>query len=237
MIPKMIHYCWFGGKKMPRSQVNYISGWQRLHSNFEFIKWTEENIPSDSQYLTTALKHKKWANASNYIRLYALKKYGGIYLDTDIEVLKPFDPFLKYSCFLGFEKRNAEGDCVNNAVIGAIKGHLFVEDCLRELYNKFDGLEMANLSSPVLTTSILRSKSKLEYGKKYLNEWDLQLFPLETFYAYEYGENQVRENIGDDTFSIHHYMASWKPKDRLNWHKKLKARAVVLRNQLLNPFK
>ncbi|MBK6482098.1 MAG: hypothetical protein IPG01_02940 [Chitinophagaceae bacterium] len=215
----------------------YIKGWEKHHPKFQFIKWTEQNCPSDSLYLNTALKNRKWANASNFIRLYALRHQGGIYLDTDIEILKPFDPFMEYPCFLGFENRNAETDCINNAVVGAIKGHLFIDSCYKELLNNFDGLEMANLSSPVLTTKVLKSKSHVEYGKTFLKEWDLQLFPLETFYAFEYGEKVNRKRIGEDTFSIHHYMASWHPRDRKKWFRKLKSRAVQLRSQLLNLFK
>lgn len=234
MIPKIIHYCWFGGKRMPRDMRRYIDGWKIHHPDFQFFQWSEENSPSGNAYLNNALQNGKWANAANFMRLYALNKQGGIYFDTDIEVLRPFDPLLHYPCFLGFEKRNAENDCINNAVLGAVEGHPFVKSCLEDLLIHFNGLEMANLSSPVLTTRILRSKSNLEYGTLYVKEWDLQLFPLETFYVFEYGEKEDRSKIGGQSFSVHHYKASWHPHDRMKWLKTLKSEAVRLRDQLLN---
>ena len=236
-IPGIIHYCWFGAKKIPRQMIKFIDGWKKFHPTFEFIKWSEENTPAGFPYLDNALRNGKWANASNFTRLLALKTSGGIYLDTDIEMIKPYDSFLSYSCFLGFKSRDVEGTCVNNAVMGAVKDHPFTEACFEKINRDFDGTEAANLSSPVLTTEVLKSKSPLSYGKVYLRDWEVQLFPVETFYAFQYGEKPDRSRIDDRTYSIHHYKASWHPPDKGKQIKKIKAGLVKLRDQLLDPFK
>jgi mannosyltransferase OCH1-like enzyme len=236
-IPGIIHYCWFGGAKIPRQMRKFVDGWKKFHPSFEFIKWSEENAPAGFPYLDNALRNGKWANASNFTRLFALKSFGGIYLDTDIEMLKPYDPFLSYSCFLGFENRDVEATCVNNAVMGALKGHPFTEACFEKINTEFDGSEAANLSSPVLTTEVLKSKGPLSYGKVYRHDWDVQLFPVETFYAFQYGEKLDRTLIDDRTYSIHHYKASWHPPDKNKQIKRIKAGLVKLRDQLRDPFK
>jgi mannosyltransferase OCH1-like enzyme len=118
-----------------------------------------------------------------------LKTSGGIYLDTDIEMIKPYDPFLSYSCFLGFESRDVEGTCVNNAVMGSVKDHPFTEACFEKINTDFDGTEAANLSSPVLTTEVLKSKGPFSYETVYLREWDVQLFPVETFMLFSMAKN------------------------------------------------
>lgn len=237
MIPKIIHYCWFGRKHIPREMQSYIKGWEKFHPSFKIIKWSENNCPSNFAYLNTAIDNGMWANASNFMRLYSLNIQGGIYFDTDVEVLKPFDDMLQYPCFLGYEKRNAIGDCINNAVVGAIPGHPFIQSCFESLNKNYDGLEMANLSSPVLTTKMIRSKSKLEYGKAYLDEWNIQLFPLETLYFLEYGEKLNRKQVDERTFSIHHYKASWHTANNFKWLKKMKEGAVRLRDIMLNQIK
>ena len=104
MIPKIIHYCWFGGKKKPENVEQYILSWKNKCPDYEIREWNENNFDIKSNcFCKEAYEKKKWAFVSDYARLAILYKYGGIYMDTDVEVIKPFDNLLTYQAFLCFE--------------------------------------------------------------------------------------------------------------------------------------
>ena len=105
MIPKIIHCCWFGGTRLPKAVQKYLRIWRKRLPNYEIKIWTEQefDITQSNAYVKQAYECKKFAFVSDYVRLYALYKYGGIYLDTDVEVLKSFDSFLHHSAFMCFE--------------------------------------------------------------------------------------------------------------------------------------
>lgn len=104
MIPKIIHYCWFGQKELPELATKCIESWKSVLSEYKIIRWDESNFDINSNiYVQEAYKNKKYAFVSDYVRLYAMYNFGGIYMDTDVEVLKPLDMFLNYQAFSGFE--------------------------------------------------------------------------------------------------------------------------------------
>ena len=104
MIPKIIHYCWFGKGLMPQSQKKCIEGWKKLMPDYQFMLWDESTFNVNiCDFTVAAYKKKKYAYVADVARLYALSEYGGIYLDTDVEVFKRFDDFLKYDFFTGIE--------------------------------------------------------------------------------------------------------------------------------------
>ena len=220
MIPKIIHYCWFGGGAIPEEYEEYIAGWETMHPGWEIKQWNEQNSPMDLPYIINALENSKWANVSNLVRFYALYNYGGIYLDTDIKVIKSLDTFLSESCFLGFEtEKDGDGNFwVNNAVCGATKKHAFVKYCFKAIQEQYDGTEAANLSAPVIVTKILKEKWGLkEYGYQKLG--DLQLFPLEFFYpikgfeSYKTKKVTAETNIDSNTYTIHAWGRSWYSRE------------------------
>ena len=95
-IPRIIHYCWLSEDPVPRKMKQYIAGWKKLLSDYRFVKWDLKSFDKDSSvWVREAVAEKKYAFASDFIRIYAVYKYGGIYLDMDVEVLKPFDELLK----------------------------------------------------------------------------------------------------------------------------------------------
>ncbi|MFQ7081030.1 glycosyltransferase family 32 protein [Sellimonas intestinalis] len=109
-IPKIIHYCWFGPNPIPKNEQIYIENWQVKLPEYRFVFWNEESFDVQSvRYVKQAYDQGKYAFVSDYVRIYALNKYGGIYLDTDVEVLKDFSPFLDHNTFLGFENRTMVG--------------------------------------------------------------------------------------------------------------------------------
>ena len=104
MIPKIIHYCWFGGKPLPELAQKCIASWKKYCPDYEIKEWNESNFNLNScDYVREAYEAKKWAFITDYVRLYAMVTEGGIYMDTDVEVIKPLDPFLKHKAFSGFE--------------------------------------------------------------------------------------------------------------------------------------
>ena len=211
MIPKIIHYCWFGGKEIPRNLRRYLKSWE-INKGYKVMRWDESNTAiEDIPYLKNAFEHKKWANLSNLTRLIALKEYGGIYLDTDIEILKPFDDILDNECFLGFEDKFVDWDgCVNNAVMGSVPNHWFIILMEKELLQNFDGTELAHLSSPNLTTRLLKELGMNTYGAQCIK--GLQLFEIEYFYPYSWYEVFNPNRITPNTYTIHHFQQSWSGK-------------------------
>ena len=104
MIPKVIHYCWFGGNPIPEKDRRYIEGWKEKCPDYEIIEWNERNYDvSKNKYMAQAYEEKKWGFVSDYARLDLVYQYGGIYFDTDVELLKPLDNLLELEMFCGFE--------------------------------------------------------------------------------------------------------------------------------------
>ena len=128
-IPKIIHYCWFGGKQKPADVEYCISTWRRHLPDYEIMEWNENNfdIGNACAYVREAYSRKKWAFVSDYVRLYALEAFGGIYLDTDVELRKPLAQLLENRAWFGFE----DGKHVNTGCgFGAEQGHLILRDMM-----------------------------------------------------------------------------------------------------------
>ena len=103
-IPKVIHYCWFGGGQMPAIHQKYIRSWKKYCPDYEIVRWDESNFDiHENCYAEEAYQCGKWAFVSDYARLKIIYDHGGIYLDTDVELLKPLDPLLEYEGFMGFQ--------------------------------------------------------------------------------------------------------------------------------------
>ncbi|HEY1869773.1 MAG TPA: glycosyltransferase, partial [Chitinophagaceae bacterium] len=219
MIPKIIHYCWFGGNEIPAEYKSYIDDWKAFHPDWVIKLWDEKNAPEGSNYLRNSIKEKKWSNCSNFIRLYALQEYGGIYFDTDIKVIRAFDELINLKCFLGFESSNADSFVVNNAVMGAEPGHSFVAGCLEILESRFDGVEESDLSGPGLTTSVLKKEWGLKtYGNQLLNN-EVTVFETEYFYPIHIHMAQnlqkFEQFVTTNTFAVHMWGRSWVSKEKL----------------------
>ena len=106
-IPKIIHYCWFGKNEKPDIVKKCIDSWKKILNEYEIIEWNEKNFKIDSnKFVKQAYDSKKFAFVSDYVRVYALYNYGGIYLDTDVELLRPLDELLKDKMFCGWESRD-----------------------------------------------------------------------------------------------------------------------------------
>ena len=164
-IPKTIHYCWFGGNPIPKQVQNYIETWRCNCPGYDFRCWTEDNYDvHKNEYVEEAYRARKWAFVSDFCRLDVLFHYGGVYLDTDIEMLKPITPFLKGEAFLGFETN----DTLSTAVIGAERGHYLIEEMLDSYKGEHfivNGVENCT-PNVIRLTELCKSKGLMTNGKK-----------------------------------------------------------------------
>ncbi len=204
-IPKIIHYCWFGKAKMPKLSLKCIETWKRILPDYELRLWNENNFNIEiNEFLKQAYEKKKWAFISDYVRLYVLYNYGGIYMDTDVEVLKRLDPFLIHSAFTGFESNNY----IPTGIMGAEKGNKWIEHIL-DYYDKEDLRINTDFSIPnTVVITELSKKFRLELNGKYqVLEFDVHIYPMEYFCPKSY--NSLKVKITSNTYTIHHFSGSW----------------------------
>jgi hypothetical protein len=194
---------------MPDESKAYIEGWRRHCPDYDIRRWDETNSPLDIGYVCRALELENWANASNYVRLFAVERDGGIYLDTDVEVLKSLDSVLVNRCFFGWQNPAKLKSGINNAVFGAEKGHPFIRQLMDDLLAHFDGSETADLSSPRLVTRLLMEKGLTQYSASVVPVGDITVYPRSYFYPYLFNEEFTPECITPDTCCIHHWRMSW----------------------------
>lgn len=150
MIPKIIHYCWFGGKPLPDLAKKCISSWKKYCPDYEIIEWNETNFDLYyNDYVKEAYESKKWAFITDVVRLYALVNFGGIYMDTDVEVLKSLDEFLDNEAFSGFEAK----DRIPTGIMASEKGSAIMS----ELLSDYEGVHFKNDDGSLdMTTNVTR---------------------------------------------------------------------------------
>lgn len=209
MIPKKIHYCWFGKNPLPEYAVQCIDSWKKHCPDYEIIQWNEDNYDINKcDYIKEAYHAKKWAFVSDYARLDIIYNHGGIYLDTDVELIKNLDPLLNEKCFLAVE---AESFLIATGLgFGAEKGDKNVKAMLDE-YNGIH-FEIAPGIFDPLNCPARNSKPFYKFGfstemNRVSSFNGATVFTPEYFSPYNYVTNQL--NITDNTYSIHRYCASW----------------------------
>lgn len=213
MIPKKIHYCWFGGNPLPELAQRCIASWKKFCPDYEIVEWNEDNFDvSFCDFAKEAFAAKKWAFLSDCARLEIVYREGGIYLDTDVELLKSLDDFLCYPAFFGTEKDNGtDGGWINTGVgFGAEKGNGMVGEMLRvykqQHFLKPDG-SMDIKPCPEKNTEPFYSHG---YHYSDTDIWsvpDATVFPPEYFNPYDFQTD--KQTCTDNTVSIHHYAATW----------------------------
>ncbi|MDD3793694.1 MAG: glycosyltransferase [Candidatus Gracilibacteria bacterium] len=207
MIPKKIHYCWFGGNKKPNSFNKYLKTWKKILPDYEILEWNENNYKTNHVFFNEMYKRKKWAFVSDYARLDILNKEGGIYLDVDMEVVKSFNDLLKFNCFLGYEDKNL----INGAIIGVSKDNVFIKSCLEE-YNNIKNYDLINsFTIPQIITKHLKKNGLEKYGEQEIN--GIKIYTEEYFYPYKKIDGFSKKCITNNTYAIHHWNDSWGDKN------------------------
>ena len=208
---KYIHYCWFGGKPLPKLAKKCIESWKKYLPDYEIIKWSEENTNMEEcPFVRGAYDNKKWAFVADYFRTKALKEMGGIYFDTDMEITTNIDDLIKKgNSFLGVEDT---GKIACGVWYEKEKG-AFLPTQLLEKYKSFKCFDINNMSSfsiPLLITDILEPKG-FKYNKKEIQvlENDFYIYPRDYFYPISYNwENNI---FTSNTCMVHYYDATWIP--------------------------
>lgn len=208
MIPKIIHYCWFGRGPMPELALICIDSWHKYMPDYEYKLWNENNFDINNvPYVKEAYHSRKYAFVTDYVRLYALYTEGGIYMDTDVEVLKPYDDLLSLPGFTGYE-----GSKYLPPVTGTIAsepGNAWVKEQLEAYRDAHFILPDGSLDATTNTTRISRIMKNggfIQDGKKRIYK-DMYIFPVEYFCPRQTsGEILMTEN----TYCDHHFMGSWK---------------------------
>ena len=208
-IPKIIHYCWFGENEKPNIVKRCIQSWKNILDGYEIIEWNENNFDIKSlSYVHEAYKNRKYAFVSDYVRLCVLDKYGGIYLDTDIEVFKKFDDLLEYSLFAGFE----EGNLIATSVIGAEQSNYLIKKYLNEYnnYNFYNTDGSMNLTPNVRRfTELLVEKGLSLDNSKQVLKGNMCILPIEYLSPYDY-INCIYK-VSKYSYCVHHFYVSWMP--------------------------
>lgn len=212
MIPKIIHYCWFGNKKKPKLVRDCILSWKKFLPDYQIIEWNEKNTDLSHPFVKEAYDQKKWAFVSDYVRLNVMYEKGGIYLDTDMMVLKSFDDLLHLNCFIGTEDLYY----INVAVIGAIPKNIFIKGCL-ELYDKINLTINNNFNEITIPKLITKKFRELYFFESNFEDIiikeSVKIYPSHFFYPFPYEKKNDLKNyknyIKTTSYTVHLWNSSW----------------------------
>lgn len=208
MIPKIIHYVWVGGKPLTPLAEKCIESWKKFCPDYEIKRWDETTFDiNENVYCKEAYESKKWAFVSDYIRLKVLYDYGGIYMDTDVEVTKPLDKYLEHHAFSGFER----DELIPTGIIGAEKGNHWIEENLKVYDNRhfIIGKDKLDLTTNVyfITNKTKEMYPNIELKNDFLDLGDVVFYPSDYFCPIDY-ETKIC-NLTKNTCTIHHFCGSW----------------------------
>jgi mannosyltransferase OCH1-like enzyme len=202
MIPKTIHYCWFGPNKIPEELMQYIKTWELFCPDYEIKLWNENSFDINSHPFTkSAYAEKKYAYVSDFVRAYALHNFGGIYLDTDVELKDRLDSFLNHEAFTGFESKNAPF----TAVWGSIAKHSLTQRILEyyreRIYTPQESTNTFSVSQILINEfHIDPLNNSLQIGNDSFHS--IHIYPS-THFCLDLPKN----------FATHHFYGSWLPDE------------------------
>jgi Mannosyltransferase OCH1 and related enzymes len=211
MIPQTIHYCWFGNNPLSQETLDYIKTWKKHLPEYQIIQWDESNFDTDSViWVKEAIENKKYAFATDYIRLDILYRYGGIYFDTDVEVLQSLDDLLELPYFIGAEN-TIHG--INTALIATQPKSPWIKCCLEHYRDRHflrNGKMDMRVNPELIKDTLLKNgyalnpistKREFSFEEKHFN-----IFPATWFSP----KNEDKIELSKDTYVIHHYLNSWR---------------------------
>lgn len=207
MIPKVIHYIWFGGKPYSDKIQKCIDSWNKYLPEYKFMLWNEEtfDVANSCDFVRQAYENKKWAFVSDYVRVWALNKFGGIYLDTDVEVVRPLDQFLDHSMVLGTDELGHL-----TAFMASVEGHPLWKGIL-DLYHSMQFVNPDGSFNMAVNNSYLENKLAT-YGYRIANQMqhlenDIMIYPDDWFHAADHMSGVL--NITPNTHTIHWHTLTW----------------------------
>lgn len=223
MIPKIIHYCWFGRNPLPKSAKKCIASWKKYLPDYEIKEWNEDNFDVNIiPYTHDAYEAKKYAFVSDYARFWILYHFGGVYFDTDVEVIKPMSHLIEKGAFMGWEKPGNDGISSIAPGLGltASKGQLLYKEILEGFeklnYYKDNGERNTYTMIPMVTDMLLQKGLKKDGSLQTIDS--IVFYPSDFFCPMDAVTGKV--DITTNTYTIHWYTMSWLPKTR-QWRVKL----------------
>lgn len=211
MIPKIIHYCWFGKGNKNKLITDSIASWKRRCPDYEIIEWNEDNYDiSKNQYMKQAYDAGKWAFVSDYVRLDVLYQYGGIYLDTDVEVKKSFDPLLQLKGFGCFEDEKFVSTCLIAGEKGLPLFNKLLQDYENLSFVKQDGSFDLTINEGKITNALVKDGLILNNTKQTVS--DFTVFTNDYFSPDLYGDRNFYGK-SKNTYAIHYFLGSWHKED------------------------
>lgn len=222
MIPKIIHYCWFGGNPLPEDAKKCIASWKKYLPEYEIKEWNESNFDVNCcPYVKGAYEAKKYAFVSDYARFYVLYHYGGVYFDTDVEVICNMDSIIEKGPFMGFEKSFATQNPDKNFPLGVAAGlgmaaekQMPVLKELIDVYNSKASFTFGEGTIVHYTTEVLK-----KYGLENKNVKQLvggfTIYPDDVLCPMDSTTGLI--HLTSNTVSIHHYSCSWIDHNTLSW--------------------
>ena len=218
-IPKIINYCWFGGNEKSEKIKKCIESWKKICPDYKIIEWNEKNFDINiNEYVKEAYNSKKWAFVSDYARLWIIYNYGGIYLDTDVELLKKLDKLLEYEAFFACENIKYVSTGLG---FGAKKGNKLIKNILDDYNNlKFINKngEYDTTPCPVRNTKVFNKYLNLnENYDKVIIRNSIIILPKEFFCPLDYETGKIKKT--KNTIAIHWYEASWLNENQIKLNK------------------
>lgn len=219
MIPKIIHYCWFGKNPLPKSAKKCISSWRKFLPDYEIKEWNESNFDVNIiPYTKEAYEAKKYAFVSDYARFWILYKYGGLYFDTDVEIIRPIDDIITKGSFMGIEKgayynRAEMGELIRSVAPGLGMGAFEGLSIYKEVIDGYNEDHFFNVDGTYNTFTIVKRMTKVLYehgykgGESVERIKDIWIYPAEYFCPFEQKTGKIE--ITENTRSIHHYDGTW----------------------------
>lgn len=221
MIPKTIHYCWLSGDPYPALIAKCIESWRVYLPDYQFVLW--DRIKADtikSEWLKQTIALKKYAFAADFIRIYSVTHYGGVYLDADVELVASLDPFLDNNFFIGVEYNND----LEPAVFGSVLGHPWLNDLLnyyqdRSFIKKNGTLDVRTLPNIFNETAKARFGFKSNGKMQHIKDEDILIYPCDYFSPKNIYSKQIK--ITKNTVAIHHFDSNWFQKNRIHSMKQI----------------
>ena len=236
MIPRVIHYCWFGRNRLPKSAVKCINSWRKFFPDYEIKEWNEDNFDVNSiPYTSEAYQARKYAFVSDYARFWILYHYGGVYFDTDVEVIKPMDDIIEHGPFMGIEVecgfQKSYPMIAPGLGMAVEAGHILYKkmmDYYLDLHFWREG-RMLNHETMVPRTTRFLVEMGLQPHNDFQQVAGIYIYPIDYFNPLE--SLTGRLNKTDRTRSIHWYMASWQDYSPFRrWLSRVYHRFFNLRN-------
>jgi mannosyltransferase OCH1-like enzyme len=207
-IPRIIHYCWFGGKPLPPLAKKCVISWKKYLPGYKIMRWDENTFDVNAHPFTKeALESKKWAFITDYVRLYVLHEIGGVYLDSDVEITKPIDKFLVHAAFSSFESPFH----IPTGLMASAKGNSWINTLLRY----YDGKHFVDkdgnpelITNTDIITKISKDKFNLEINNTYqILPGDIHIYPSDYFCPMNWEIQKIEPT--ENSYALHHFAGSW----------------------------